>query len=124
MESEEEEPEAKRRRLQCVDFAAVASCDVAVAQCYLAENDWEMEVRPACLPPPRPASRSARPTVCLCFSEGAGLVLRAAGGGERLGEPPVGARGLVRGSGMWAPSGRRAATLGFEFGGAGGFVPG
>ncbi|XP_040823561.1 tyrosyl-DNA phosphodiesterase 2 isoform X1 [Ochotona curzoniae] len=43
MESEEEEPEAKRRRLQCVDFAAVASCDVAVAQCYLAENDWEME---------------------------------------------------------------------------------
>ncbi|XP_002714202.2 tyrosyl-DNA phosphodiesterase 2 [Oryctolagus cuniculus] len=43
MELEEGSPEAKRRRLQCAEFAAVASCDAAVAQCYLAENDWEME---------------------------------------------------------------------------------
>lgn len=27
----------------CVEFASVASCDTAVAQCYLVENDWEME---------------------------------------------------------------------------------
>ncbi|XP_055988494.1 tyrosyl-DNA phosphodiesterase 2 [Sorex fumeus] len=39
----EGEPEAKKRRRQCAEFAAVASCDAAVAQCYLAENDWEME---------------------------------------------------------------------------------
>nr|6Q01_C Chain C, Tyrosyl-DNA phosphodiesterase 2 [Homo sapiens]6Q01_D Chain D, Tyrosyl-DNA phosphodiesterase 2 [Homo sapiens] len=31
------------RRLLCVEFASVASCDAAVAQCFLAENDWEME---------------------------------------------------------------------------------
>ncbi|XP_030890365.1 tyrosyl-DNA phosphodiesterase 2 isoform X3 [Leptonychotes weddellii] len=37
------EPEVKKRRLLCVEFASVASCDAAVAQCYLAENDWEME---------------------------------------------------------------------------------
>ncbi|XP_008057576.1 tyrosyl-DNA phosphodiesterase 2 isoform X2 [Carlito syrichta] len=40
---DEGEPEAKKRRLLCVEFASVASCDPAVAQCYLAENDWEME---------------------------------------------------------------------------------
>nr|XP_023420494.1 tyrosyl-DNA phosphodiesterase 2 isoform X2 [Cavia porcellus] len=40
---EEAEPEAKRRRLLCVEFASVASCDAAVAQGYLAENNWEME---------------------------------------------------------------------------------
>ncbi|XP_012596806.1 tyrosyl-DNA phosphodiesterase 2 isoform X3 [Microcebus murinus] len=40
---EEDEPEVKKRRLLCVEFASVASCDAAVAQCYLAENDWEME---------------------------------------------------------------------------------
>ncbi|KAL2791379.1 tyrosyl-DNA phosphodiesterase 2 [Daubentonia madagascariensis] len=40
---EEGEPEVKKRRLLCVEFASVASCDAAVAQCYLAENDWEME---------------------------------------------------------------------------------
>ncbi|XP_029098057.1 tyrosyl-DNA phosphodiesterase 2 isoform X1 [Monodon monoceros] len=42
-EREEGEPEVKKRRLLCVEFASVASCDAAVAQCYLAENDWEME---------------------------------------------------------------------------------
>ncbi|XP_014707098.1 tyrosyl-DNA phosphodiesterase 2 isoform X1 [Equus asinus] len=42
-EREEGEPEVKKRRLLCVEFASVASCDDAVAQCYLAENDWEME---------------------------------------------------------------------------------
>ncbi|XP_003788387.1 tyrosyl-DNA phosphodiesterase 2 isoform X1 [Otolemur garnettii] len=40
---ETDEPEVKKRRLLCAEFAAVASCDAAVAQCYLAENDWEME---------------------------------------------------------------------------------
>uniref|UniRef100_A0A3Q0RYY9 Tyrosyl-DNA phosphodiesterase 2 n=1 Tax=Amphilophus citrinellus TaxID=61819 RepID=A0A3Q0RYY9_AMPCI len=34
--------EEKRSRL-CDEFAAVAGTDSAVAQCYLAENDWEME---------------------------------------------------------------------------------
>lgn len=34
----------KKRKLLCVWVASVASCDAAVAQCYLAENDWEMEV--------------------------------------------------------------------------------
>lgn len=70
MESEEDEPEAKRRRLQCVEFAAVASCDVAVAQCYLAENDWEMEraldsyfERPAEESPSE--SRPSEPAACV-----------------------------------------------------------
>ncbi|KAM5298334.1 tyrosyl-DNA phosphodiesterase 2 [Ctenodactylus gundi] len=40
---EEGEPEAKKRRLLCEEFASVASCDTGVAQCYLAENAWEME---------------------------------------------------------------------------------
>ncbi|XP_039072660.1 tyrosyl-DNA phosphodiesterase 2 isoform X2 [Hyaena hyaena] len=39
----EGEPEAKKRRLLCVEFASVANCGSAVAQYYLAENDWEME---------------------------------------------------------------------------------
>ncbi|XP_005403425.1 PREDICTED: tyrosyl-DNA phosphodiesterase 2 isoform X2 [Chinchilla lanigera] len=40
---DESQPEAKRRRLLCVQFSSVASCDAAVAQGYLAENNWEME---------------------------------------------------------------------------------
>lgn len=35
--------EETRTRL-CDEFAAIAGTDGAVAQCYLAENDWEMEV--------------------------------------------------------------------------------
>uniref|UniRef100_M3XZH9 Tyrosyl-DNA phosphodiesterase 2 n=1 Tax=Mustela putorius furo TaxID=9669 RepID=M3XZH9_MUSPF len=42
-EPAEGEPEVKKRRLLCVQFASVANCDPAVAQCYLAENDWAME---------------------------------------------------------------------------------
>ncbi|XP_032197142.1 tyrosyl-DNA phosphodiesterase 2 isoform X3 [Mustela erminea] len=42
-ERAEGEPEVKKRRLLCVEFASVANCDPALAQCYLAENDWEME---------------------------------------------------------------------------------
>uniref|UniRef100_A0A3Q2WBB8 Tyrosyl-DNA phosphodiesterase 2 n=1 Tax=Haplochromis burtoni TaxID=8153 RepID=A0A3Q2WBB8_HAPBU len=34
--------EEKRSRL-CDEFAAIAGTESAVAQCYLAENDWEME---------------------------------------------------------------------------------
>lgn len=86
---EEGEPEAKKRRLLCVEFASVARCDSAVAQCYLAENDWEMEVGFAPLSPlyisAREAPRSHR---CVCFSESAELVLRAASGEQRLGKPP------------------------------------
>lgn len=40
---DEGEPEEKKRRLLCVEFASVANCDAAVAKCYLAENDWEVE---------------------------------------------------------------------------------
>ena len=36
--------EKDRTRL-CEEFAAIAGTDSAVAQCYLAENDWEMEVQ-------------------------------------------------------------------------------
>lgn len=35
--------EENRIRL-CDEFAAVSGTDRAVAQCYLAENEWEMEV--------------------------------------------------------------------------------
>ncbi|KAM4725242.1 tyrosyl-DNA phosphodiesterase 2 [Anableps anableps] len=33
----------KRRSGLCEEFAAITGTDSAVAQCYLAENDWEME---------------------------------------------------------------------------------
>ncbi|KAL2080534.1 hypothetical protein ACEWY4_024327 [Coilia grayii] len=33
----------KTRLLQCEEFASITGTDSAVAQCYLAENDWEME---------------------------------------------------------------------------------
>lgn len=36
--------EANRSRL-CDEFAAVTGTDIAAAQGYLAENDWEMEVQ-------------------------------------------------------------------------------
>lgn len=36
--------EENRSRL-CDEFAAVAGADSAVAQCYLAENEWDMEVQ-------------------------------------------------------------------------------
>lgn len=35
--------EENRSRL-CEEFATIAGTDSAVAQCYLAENEWEMEV--------------------------------------------------------------------------------
>lgn len=35
--------EENRSRL-CEEFAAITGTDSAVAQCYLAENEWEMEV--------------------------------------------------------------------------------
>lgn len=38
------DPAAKRQLLLCAEFSTVASCDAAVAQRYLAENAWEMEV--------------------------------------------------------------------------------
>lgn len=53
-ERENGEPAVKKRRLLCAEFASVASCDAAVAQCYLAENDWDMEVR----------SRLSLPALC------------------------------------------------------------
>lgn len=36
--------EDENRTRLCEEFAAVAGTDSAVAQCYLAENEWEMEV--------------------------------------------------------------------------------
>lgn len=35
--------EENRNRL-CEEFARIAGTDSAVAQCYLAEKEWEMEV--------------------------------------------------------------------------------
>lgn len=32
------------RLLMCEEFASITGSDTAAAQCYLAENDWEMEV--------------------------------------------------------------------------------
>lgn len=37
--------EETRTRL-CEQFVTVTGTDSAVAQCYLAENDWDMEVKP------------------------------------------------------------------------------
>ncbi|KAG9479171.1 hypothetical protein GDO78_012704 [Eleutherodactylus coqui] len=31
------------RERACAEFASIAGCDRAVAQCYLAENDWELQ---------------------------------------------------------------------------------
>ncbi|KAM5158141.1 tyrosyl-DNA phosphodiesterase 2 [Mantella aurantiaca] len=31
------------REQMCIAFAAIAGCDQGVAQCYLAENDWDLE---------------------------------------------------------------------------------
>ncbi|XP_060100118.1 tyrosyl-DNA phosphodiesterase 2 [Heteronotia binoei] len=46
-EEEEEEGEEqkleKRRHLLCTEFASITSSDAAVAQCYLAENEWDMQ---------------------------------------------------------------------------------
>lgn len=39
------EPVRKKRQLLHEEFAAVASCDASAAGRYLAENNWEMEVR-------------------------------------------------------------------------------
>lgn len=42
--SENELIEENRTRL-CEEFANITGTDSAVAQCYLAENEWEMEVQ-------------------------------------------------------------------------------
>lgn len=34
----------ENRIRQCEEFATIAETDVAIAQCYLANNEWEMEV--------------------------------------------------------------------------------
>lgn len=62
---DEEEPEGKRRRLLCEDFASVARCDAGVAQCYLAENDWEMEraLNSFFEPPAEDSAEEGRPGV-------------------------------------------------------------
>ncbi|XP_060630892.2 tyrosyl-DNA phosphodiesterase 2 [Anolis sagrei] len=41
-EKQREKLEETRKRL-CMEFANVSGTDVAVAQCYLAENDWDMQ---------------------------------------------------------------------------------
>ncbi|XP_033010600.1 tyrosyl-DNA phosphodiesterase 2 [Lacerta agilis] len=40
---EEEKEEEKHRKLLCLEFASISGSDVAIAQCYLAENDWDMQ---------------------------------------------------------------------------------
>lgn len=49
--------EESRTRL-CEEFAAIAGADIAVAQCYLAENEWEMEVEQLQLTGPRELHRT------------------------------------------------------------------
>lgn len=44
MELDGAEPLIAEREQRCAEFASIAGCDLAVAQCYLAENDWELEV--------------------------------------------------------------------------------
>ncbi|XP_075441692.1 tyrosyl-DNA phosphodiesterase 2 [Ascaphus truei] len=39
----EEDAGISERQQQCIEFASIAGCDPAQAQCFLAENDWEME---------------------------------------------------------------------------------
>lgn len=41
--SEDKSDVAERRKLQCAEFASITSTDEAIAQCYLAENDWDLE---------------------------------------------------------------------------------
>ncbi|XP_053104295.1 tyrosyl-DNA phosphodiesterase 2 [Hemicordylus capensis] len=48
LEKEEDEKQQrddleKHRKLLCSEFASITSSDIAVAQCYLAENDWNMQ---------------------------------------------------------------------------------
>ncbi|XP_054841147.1 tyrosyl-DNA phosphodiesterase 2 [Eublepharis macularius] len=42
-EEDQQEELEKRRQLLCGEFASITSSDAAVAQCYLAENDWDMQ---------------------------------------------------------------------------------
>ncbi|XP_069814024.1 tyrosyl-DNA phosphodiesterase 2 [Dendropsophus ebraccatus] len=42
IQSRDEALIAERERT-CAEFSSITGCDVAVAQCYLAENDWELE---------------------------------------------------------------------------------
>lgn len=42
--SETASTEEEKRIGLCEEFAAIAETDVAVAQCYLAVNEWHMEV--------------------------------------------------------------------------------
>lgn len=103
MGCDEGEPLEEKRQLLLEEFAAVASCDASVAGRYLAENNWEMEVRALFLLRCCPGAARAREAhVCVSFSEGAERLLRAAGGGGggRLKTPPrVRARVLVSGTG-------------------------
>ncbi|NWQ79481.1 TYDP2 phosphodiesterase, partial [Columbina picui] len=48
-EKEKEEDDlhlAKRRKVLCSEFAAITSSDAAVAGSFLADNDWNLQVRP------------------------------------------------------------------------------
>lgn len=109
------EPAGEKLHLLREEFASVASCDAAVAQHYLAENDWEMEVRcfsfALSLEP-----RAHEAHSCVSFSEGAELLLRVAGGGGRLKiSPRVRAQVLVSGTGGVGQIGvgaRPAGTVG------------
>ncbi|KAM8967703.1 tyrosyl-DNA phosphodiesterase 2 [Pelodytes ibericus] len=42
-EEEHGDTVVNERNQKCQEFASITGCDCAVAQCFLAENDWEME---------------------------------------------------------------------------------
>lgn len=85
------EPLEENRTRLCEEFAAIAGTDSAVAQCYLAENEWEMEVQTSSADQHqlwqlswqfRGASLTSQPLLnCLSsFSESSELFLRSGHG--------------------------------------------
>lgn len=94
---------AKRRKVLCSEFAAITSSDSAIARRFLAGNDWHMEVGPGVASAAGGCPGGGLfPAICLCVSEGAERLFRAAageggggGGGRRGAAGRRGARQLV-----------------------------
>lgn len=61
--AETEENQVKRRRLQCLGFALVGSCDTTTAPTLLSENNWQTQVSSflASIALPRWAERALHP---------------------------------------------------------------
>lgn len=91
-EEEEEEGDeeealhlAKRRKVMCSEFAAITSSDAAVARRFLADNDWQIQVGLGAAAGGRTrgcpgGGGGPFPDICLCVSEGAECLFRAAAG--------------------------------------------